>query len=281
MATADTQDPAVATPASDPAENLAQELGVDGPPAPAAEVAVSPDDSPDPQGQDVQTPPSPNEDIEDVEKQTEPRVWKFAGEFNIQRGNEVLPQMFEEEYIQKPLSYFAFLEFAGLLAKKIEEAMAGEDGLTIQSVIETSEGALPFMVDGKNINAVIEKKDFDGVDAFMKGLFKLASYVPDVIEECQFIWLRVPRRERAFLREIWGRSPEDGGLTMNEGEEMMTVFIDQNYEELEAFFVERLPRLARTAQAARKRMQKIRAELPAGSQRSRPWRHTAEPTPSQ
>lgn len=256
--------------AEDASGALANELGVAEPPAPAPiEQAAE------------QAAESPGSDLDDIEQQIEPRVWVFKGEFNIERGSQILPQMFDEEYVQKPLSYFAFLEFTGLLAKKIDEAMSGENGLTIQSVMETTEGAMPFMVDGKNISTIIEKKDFNGVDAFVQGLFKVASYVPDLIEECQFIWLRVPRRERAFLREIWGRSPEDGGLTMNEGEEMLTVFIDQNYEELEAFFVERLPRLVRATQAARMRVQKGRAERPAGSQRSRPWSRTAAPTQSQ
>ena len=262
-------------------KNLASELGVEGPPAPEMPTAMTvPDSSDDDQVQE-QSSSDVATDLDDVEKQLEPRVWNFKGDFNIERNGEVVPQMFDEEYVQKPLSYFAFLEFTGLLAKKIDEAMAGPEGLKIQEVISTSEAALPFIVDGKNIEQVIEKKDFSGVDAFVQGLFKVGSYVPDLIEECQFIWLRVPRRERAFLREIWGRSPEDGGLTMDEGEEMLTVFIDQNYEELEAFFVERLPRIARAAQTARKRMLKGRAALPAGSQRSRPWSRTQADTQSQ
>lgn len=261
-------------PTQDPAIPLAQELGVQ-PPEPQQPAQVEPES-----GEDLDAA-AVNSDLDDVEKQVETRVWKFSGEFIIDRNGVPTPQQFEGEYEQKPLSYFAFLEFTGLIAKKIDEAMSGPDGLTIQTIVDSTEGAMPFLVDGKNVSSVIEKKDFNGLDAFVQGLFKLASYVPDLIEDCQFTWLRVPRRDRPFLREIWGRSPSDGGMTNDEGEEMLTVFIDQNYEELEDFFVERLPRIVKTTQAARKRMMKGRAELPEGSRRSRPWRATQEITQSQ
>lgn len=220
-------------------------------------------------------------DLADIEKPVEERVWKWESNFTLNRGGDIIPQHFIGEYVQKPLSYFAFLEFTGLLARKIEEAMRGDDGITIKDIVETTKGALPFMVDGDHIEEVITKQDFNGIDAFVQGLMKLVSYIPDVIEECQFIWLRVPRRDRAFVREIWGKSPSDGGLSNDEGEEMMTIFIQQNYEELESFFVDRLPRISRTTQAMRAIMTKIRGDRPEGSQRSKPWSRTQVPTESQ
>lgn len=277
MASADTQQPQSDQP-PEANESLAAEFGVPaGPPAPmSVDGSEAPTGPPNPGNEnDV----SGSEDLDDIEKQLEPRVWKFEGEFNVMRNGEIIPQVFQEEYVQKPLSYLAFLEFSGLLAKKIDEAMAS--GLTIQDVLKTAEGAIPFVVDGKTISAAVTKDDFEGADSLVQGLFKLASYVPDIIEEAQFIWLRVPRKDRPYLREIWGRSRDEGGMTAEEGEEMLSVFIDQNYEELEDFFVERLPRIARVAQNARKRMQKLRAERPVGSRRSRPWRATADTTPSQ
>lgn len=262
-------------------------MAVDAPIIEAPEQAVA-----QPAPPEAPTVPSPAEeaqeqigavdaDLADIEKPVEERVWKWESDFTLNRGGELIPQHFVGEYTQKPLSYFAFLEFTGLLARKIEEAMRGDDGITIKDIVETTKGALPFMVDGDHIEEVITKQDFDGIDAFVQGLMKLVSYVPDVIEECQFIWLRVPRRDRAFVREIWGKSPADGGLSNDEGEEMMTLFIEQNYEELESFFVDRLPRITRTAQKMRTITMKDRDELPAGSRRSKPWSRTPALTESQ
>lgn len=274
----------MAVDATNPTPALETEPGADVQPDPIAVVPTEEQASGDP----GQTPEEAAaaaqqaaEDLADIEKPVEPRTWLFEGDFNLKRGDKLIPQHFRGEYTQKPLSYLAFLEFTGLLAAKIEEAMRGEDGLTIKEVIESTESAMPFIVDGDRIEAVVEKRDFDGIDAFVKGLMKLASYVPDVIEECQFIWLRVPRRDRVFLREIWNRSLDDGGLSHDEGEEMLSLFIEQNYEELENFFGERLPRMGRVARIARMRTAKNRDESPEGSRRSRPWSRTQEDTPSQ
>jgi hypothetical protein len=221
------------------------------------------------------------EELADIDKPIEPRTWLFEGDFVLKRGDQDIPQHFRGEYIQQPLSYLSFLEFTCLLARKIEEAMRGEDGIKVKDLIETTEGAMPFMVDGSTIESVVRRSDFDGIDTFVQGLMKLVSYVPDVIEECQFIWLGVPRKDRVFLRGIWSRSPDQGGLSPQEGEEMLSLFIDQNYEELETFFVERLPRIGRVVTSARKRMMKIRGARQDDSQRSRPWRATQEPIQSQ
>lgn len=98
-----------------------------------------------------------------------------------------------------------------------------------------------------------------GIDGVLSFVVKLMSILPDIILDAQCIWLRVPRQERAILADIWSRSPDDGGLSMDQGEEMMALFIAQNYGELERFFVERLRRLANTAIAARRRSQQDRA----------------------
>lgn len=279
MASADTQNPSATEQPSDPAQNLSEELGVSTPPSPPPMTVDESQQPPEPSDDRSDEDVSASEDLDDIEKQMESRVWKFEGEFNVMRNDETIPQVFKAEYEQKPLSYFAFLEFSGLLAKKIDEAMAS--GLTIEDALKTAQGAVPFVVDGKTISAAVTQRDFQGADSLVQGLFKIASYVPDIMEEAQFIWLRVPRKDRPYLREIWGRARDEGGMTAEEGEEMLSIFIDQNYEELEDFFVERLPRIAAVAQNARKRMQKLRAERPAGSRRSRPWRRTAEGTPSQ
>lgn len=238
--------------------------------------------------QPQQSPPEPpaapaaqtyEDELADIESPVEPRTWIFEGNFNVRRGDEFLPQEFKGEYEQLPLSYFGFLEFTGLIAKKIDEAMSGDDGLTIREMIETTQSAVPFIVDGANVEAAIEENKLEGVDAFVQGLMKLASYVPDVIEECQFIWLRVPRRDRPFLREIWAKPMDKGGLSPTEGEEMMSLFIEQNFQELEDFFFERLPRLAQTVNRVRAKSKKRGGNI--GRRLSRPLSPTAETTQSQ
>jgi hypothetical protein len=75
-----------------------------------------------------------------------------------------------------------------------------------------------------------------------------------VIEEAQCIWLRVPFRDRMLVREIWAKPVDEGGLSNDEGEEMMTVFLLQNYEEIERFFAKRLRKVGRTVRDERERI---------------------------
>jgi len=57
-----------------------------------------------------------------------------------------------------------------------------------------------------------------------------------------------------LVREIWGKPVDEGGLSMDDGEAMLSLFIHQNYEELERFFVERLRRIGQQIQKERKRI---------------------------
>jgi hypothetical protein len=147
--------------------------------------------------------------------------------------------------VQKPLSFTAMLQFTGLIGEKITQAMSGPDGLSIDGVLNDPQNVVLA-------GNVLMREDFAGLDAIIKGLAKIAMYVPDVIEDCQCIWLRVPLSERAIVKDIWSRSPEDGGLTAAEGAEMMEVFLAQNYKEVEDFFAERLPRLLKGMEKLRK-----------------------------
>ncbi len=213
-------------------------------------TASAPVETPDPFAADAQEPekPAPESPLDDVERQIEHRTWKFAGSIKfVNRGQEVEEQI-EREYVQKPLSYLAMIQFTGLIGRKIDEAMAGPEGLTVEAVSEVAEVAQVAATGG------LTRGDFAGIDSFVRGFAKLASYVPDVIEEAMCIWLRVPFRDRMLVREIWAKPVDEGGLSNDEGEEMMTLFIAQNYEELERFFSERLRRMARTVQRERRRL---------------------------
>lgn len=187
--------------------------------------------------------PSPEEDIE---KSIRHKEWKFSADYDVEVRGANETHHFERTYMQKPLSYQAFGEFTGLLGRKLDEAMSGPSGISIDRLIPGEGGQLPLAFQDGKLSLV--KSDFAGVDSIIQGIGKLASYVPDFISEAQCIWLRVPRAERALLIDIWSRPVDEGGMSMDEGEEMLTLFIEQNYDELEDF----LPRYLRLKAAATK-----------------------------
>lgn len=198
--------------------------------------------------EEVEEPKDRSEsEIDDIEIQVANREWRVAGKVSVQRGPgaTIEEAEFERTYVQKPLSFISMMQFTGMIGEKIQQVMSGPDGLTIDRVV--SENADLMSLSG------FSRDDFSSVDAFVKGLARLAVYVPEIIGEAQCIWLQIPLRDRPMVQQIWARSPEDGGLTASEGQEMLELFLAQNYEEVEAFFVERLPRLLALVRKLRQR----------------------------
>jgi hypothetical protein len=198
-----------------------------------------------------------DEQLDDLEIQVATREWKIEGDVTVINPRTSQNETFEfsRVYYQKPLSYTAMLQFTGLLGSNIQKVMA--QGVTLNSILGDASTMMSLF--NTEEGGAFDSGDFNAIDSFVNGLAKLASYLPDIVEECQCIWLRVPLAERYVVKEIWSRSPEDGGLSMQEGEEMLNLFIAQNYPELEDFFVERLPRVAKASGVIRKRMMKGRS----------------------
>lgn len=219
---------------------------------------------------DVDEPREHDGQLDDIEIQVAHRDWTVEGDFTVRKrdGSDVV-EKFSRRYIQKPLSFTAMLQFTGLIGEKIAESMSGPDGITLDGVLAENDGIIGM---GR---AMLTSQDFAGVDSFVKGLAKLSTYAPSVIEDCQCIWLRVPPAERPIVKDIWGRSPEDGGLTFAEGQEMLEVFLSQNYSEVEDFFVERLRHLVGLVRKLRTRKTKSRIDR---SQPLRPSNTSAAPT---
>lgn len=189
---------------------------------------------------------------EDIEKHVGHKEWKVHDEYDFDFRGEIRREVFDHTFIQKPLSYLAFGEFTGLLGRKLAEAMRGPDGLSLDR-LTPGEASIPLEYSDGRISLASGEDNL--VDPIVQGIAKLASYVPDLLSEAQCIWLRIPRVHRAQVMEIWSRSPADGGMSMDEGEEMLNIFIEQNYDELNSF-LKRYARVKGTVQKMRSRSAK-------------------------
>jgi hypothetical protein len=126
---------------------------------------------------------------------------------------------YSRTFVQRPLSYFAKLEFFALLGKSIEQALSAEEGTTVTGVIDTALGA--------------GGGDFDN---FVMGLSRLAQHVPDLLEDAYCIWLGVPKGERELVKLIWQKPEDEGGMSDEVGMTILEVFVEQNAEAVKAFF---------------------------------------------
>lgn len=180
--------------------------------------------------EDKDVPQATAED--DIEKPIAHKEWRFEAEYElVMRGTPEM-QTFSRTYIQKPLSWQAMSEFTGLIGRKLSEAMKGPEGLSIDRMVP-GEAGIPLQFQDGRIS--LADDGTGGIDAIVQSFAHLASYVPDLLGESQCIWLRVPRQERALLMDIWSRPADEGGMSMDQGEEMLSIFIEQNYDELESF----------------------------------------------
>ena len=196
----------------------------------------------------VEEAPVPAESAQDdIEKPIAHKEWQFEADYEIWNG-KMEEQHFSRKYIQKPLSYLAFGEFTGLIGRKLSEAMQGPDGLSVDRITPGDIGIPLEFNDGQ----LSISKDTEGVDAIIQGIAKIAAYVPDFMGEAQCIWLRVPRNERTLLIDIWSRPVDEGGMSMDNGEEMLSIFIEQNYDEL-MNFLKRYARVKGKVQKMRNR----------------------------
>lgn len=198
----------------------------------------------------------PIEAEEDVKKRVLHKEWRVCGEYDVKYANgEIEKNTFDRAYVQKPLSYLAFGEFTGLIGRKLAEAMRGPDGLSLDRI--TPGGAsIPLEFSDGRVSLANEG---DVVDPIIQGIARLASYVPDLMAEAQCIWLRVPNNERLRVVDIWSASTDEGGMTLDEGEEMLNIFIEQNYDELNSF-LKRYARVKDTVQKMKKRSNKVNGE---------------------
>ncbi len=157
----------------------------------------------------------------------------------------------ERDYVQKPLSYFGKMEFFGLVGEVIDKAVSGENGLRISSL---------FDMPGRG--GALSASDFRDADTFVQAVGKLLTYAPDFLQKCYCIWWSVPEYERPWVIDVISRSPDEGGLTDDEGVEAIEIFIDQNWEALESFFRDKISTLRDRVQARRESAAESRQSKP-------------------
>lgn len=174
---------------------------------------------------------SPNltEDVVDIiQPKAEPKVWKL--------GNEEAGTA--REYIQRPLGFLAKMQWFSLVGEVLDKAMSGDDRLSINSLLEAPQS-----------RGGMSMADFRDADTFVQAIGKLLVHAPDFLVKSYCIWLSVPDYEAEFAEAVMKLPPEDGGLSDDDGLEMIEIFIDQNYEALDSFFREKLSRIQRRLQS--------------------------------
>lgn len=134
-------------------------------------------------------------------------------------------------YTQKPLSFFGKLDFFAVMGRALDRAMSGPTGISVADLLD-----VPDRGDG----ASITKEDLKDADTFIRGVSRLISYAPEIVSDLYCVILNIPRGEREVVKEIMALDEEKGGLSDDDGIEILNSFFDQNWEVLRDFFKERI-----------------------------------------
>lgn len=144
-------------------------------------------------------------------------------------------------YMQKPLGYIQMMRFMGLVTNAMSEAVKAGGTIAMED-LWGGEG-LSWRERGERLRS----QDFADAGSFAAMALKLISYSPNFLLDCYVLWLDVPPHEKEWAKRVMASPwrPEDGkwGLKEDDGFAMIETFIDQNFEDIRSFFVEKLPRL--------------------------------------
>jgi len=184
-------------------------------------------EAPQPEGQAQE-----QEDVVDLLRpKAEPREWKLGkGEYS-------------RAFVQRPLSFIAKMQWFSLIGEVLDKAMSGDDRLSINNLFDAPST-------GRGGRLTVE--DFRDADTFVQAVGKLLVHAPDFLTKSYCIWLSVPDYERDYVKQLMELPPEEGGLTDEQGVQIIETFIDQNYEALDSFFRDKLAGLAARITARQK-----------------------------
>ncbi len=157
-------------------------------------------------------------------------------------------------FTQKPLSYFGKIELISVLGGVLDKALA-EGGMSVADLLE---------------DVPQETGQLSEADQFIKSIARIVSFAPDFLKDLYVIALNVPRGDREYVKSVMELSQEEGGLSDEQGIQILETFVDQNWEVLLDFFKNRILPLV-------SRMTSPKEDLPSAS--SKPLKATRQRTP--
>lgn len=163
----------------------------------------------------------------------------------------------ERTYVQKPLEYFQMLELYGIMGRAVQIVLEGEGGLDVdelmrmfdpRSVVDRMVASLPGGEDMPRMGE--EKNDIDVNDAtkILSAFSRVVAASPGILKDAYIVILGIPE-----LHRKWAVDWAFPNITVDEGNDIMHTFIDQNWGLIEDFFGKEIPRLAKRAAKARQR----------------------------
>jgi hypothetical protein len=127
-------------------------------------------------------------------------------------------------YVQDQLGMFPSQEFALLIKNILRKYVDGEMGKQIGQLFQGN-ASVPTEFTPDAVNKAVDENM-----AVIQAIFQLIEDVPGLQQDIICLSLGIPNRERPWAKEAMTAAPYRGGLTVDEGFDLLITFIKQNAE---------------------------------------------------
>lgn len=182
---------------------------------------------------------TPESDLELLAPKTGAKEWTFG-----------TPDSIQKVYVQRELSVIGKTQWFSLVGEILDKSLSGDSRLSLNSLLTPPE---------RSPGEPLRPTDFRDADTFVHAVGKLMEHSPQFLSQSVCIWLAVPDYEWDLVDDLMKRSPQAGGLSDDQFEEIFAIFLDQNLPSIMRFFQERFPRLRGRFQARRKEIEESRS----------------------
>jgi hypothetical protein len=125
-------------------------------------------------------------------------------------------------YIQAELGLFAVEEFSTRLTEILDSFVKGEFGIKVGELFR-GEVEMPV-----NLDAEATQEFVDENEQLINAFIKLVKIVPGLRQDITVLSLGVPRLEMAWAKEQLSEPPYRGGLSVEDGFDILIYFLRQN-----------------------------------------------------
>lgn len=147
-------------------------------------------------------------------------------QWTLPNGNAV-----QKAYVQAELGLFPAQDFGLLVTEIVESFTKGDMGMKIGDLFR-GQIDMPSQFTGEAVNTLVDENM-----ALVQAFVKLIQTVPSLQLNILCLSLGVPRLEREWAKSQMQEPPHRGGLSVDDGFELLSTFISQNAVLLRETFV--------------------------------------------
>jgi hypothetical protein len=157
------------------------------------------------------------------------RAWEVKGE---DRDHN----MIERTYIQEELSFYQVQDFANIGTSYVQKFINGELGVSLKEIFTGDLKQRVQMPSMDDVNAESAEKLIDENTDLILGIIKAINKIPELEMQIMLLSLGVPIGEQKWAETILRGPVSRGGLTRQQGFDLLLTFIKQNTQAVVDFF---------------------------------------------